>query len=320
MIAQNERGAAPIGARVERFRRAERGLWDRFELRPRERFIEIGASRTRLRVLEVGSGDPAVFVHGSGPPGAASVWTPLVAELPGLRCLMIDLPGNGLSAPLTDAGDDYPTRMAEVLDEVMTAVDIEQAHVVSWSIGGIWALRLALRRPDKVRRMVQMGFSPIWDDLRPPATIRLQSTPVGAAMLRLPVSPPIVRRLLRSAVGHGASLDAGRIPDEMIDWIVALMRHTDTMANDRAWLRQLVNWHGARPGLGFHPNELSAVRGPMLFVHGTNDWPGTAVVADRTVAAIPDSKAHVVRDGGHVPWLDDAHGVGAAVRAFLGGA
>lgn len=319
MIARGDRTTAVVDRRVEQYLLAERRLWARTGLQPRERFIETGVPGARLRVMELGAGEPVLFVHGSGPPGAGAVWAPLLAELPGLRCVVVDLPGDGLSSPIADAGADYPTRMAEVLDAVLTAMDIEWAHVVSWSIGGIWALRLTLRRPDRVGRMVQMGFSPIWDALPPPASIRLQSTPIGALMLRLPVSPLIVRRLLRSVVGHGTSLDAGRISDEMIDWIVALMRHTDTMANDRVWIRRLIGWRGARPGLGLRTAELAAVRGPLLYVHGTGDWAGTAAVADRTVATIPGSRTHVVAHGGHVPWLDDPRGVGRSVRAFIGG-
>ncbi len=307
----------PDDARTARFRAAERDLWDRYGLAPSEQFIKLESPAVRLRVQEVGSGEPVLFVHGSGPPGAGSVWSPLVRELKGFRCLMLDLPGNGLSSPMDHAGRGYPAVVADVLDRVVTTLDIERAHVISWSIGGVWALRLALRQPFRVSRMVQMGYSPIWLDLPPPLTIRLQSTPIGAAMLRLPVTARVARSLLRNVIGHGASLDAGRIPNEMVEWIVALMRDTDTMRNDSSWIRTLIGWRGQRPGLTFKPAEIAAVRQPLLYVYGTADWVGTADVAERVVALLPKGELRIVPDGGHVPWLDDPEGIGKDVRSFL---
>jgi pimeloyl-ACP methyl ester carboxylesterase len=304
-------------ARTARYRAAERALWDRYGLAPSEQFIELESPTVRLRVQELGSGEPVLFVNGSGPPGAGSVWAPLVRELEGFRCLMLDLPGNGLSSPIDHAGREYPALVADVLDRVLTTLGIERVHVISWSIGGVWALRLVLRRPSRVSRMVHMGFSPIWPDLRPPLSIRLQSTPIGAAMLRLPVTPTVVRSLLRNVIGHGASLDAGRIPNELIEWIVALMRDTDTMRNDRSWIRTLIGWRGQRPGLTFKPAEIAAIRQPLLFVYGTADWVGTAEVAERIVALLPKAELRIVQDGGHVPWLDDPEGIGKDVRSFL---
>jgi pimeloyl-ACP methyl ester carboxylesterase len=222
-----------------------------------------------------------------------------------------------LSSSIDHAGREYPTLVADAIDRVLTTLGIERAHVISWSFGGVWALRLALRRPSRVSRIVNMGFSPIWPDIRPPATIRLQSTLIGSVMLRMPVSPRVVRSLLRNVVGHGASLDAGRIPDELIDWIVALMRYTDTMRNDHSWLRTLIGWRGPRLGLTFEPAEIAAIRQPLLYVYGTADWDGTIDVAERVAALLPRAEVRIVQDGGHVPWLDDPAGIGRDVRSFL---
>ena len=304
-------------ARVAKYRQAERALWAHHLAEPRERVIELPRHLAGLRVLESGSGPAVLLVHGSGPPGAASVWTSLTRELPDFRCVMVDLPGDGLSAPLDEPRTDYPRRLGDLLAELLSALDIGRAHLVAWSIGGIWALRLAQLHPSRVDRMVQMGFCPIWDDLKPPAAIRLQTTPIGAVLDRMPVTRAVVRSLLRRVVGHGASLDAGRIPTELVDWMVALMRHTDTARNDRSWLPRLIGIGGARPGLGFERHELEAIAKPMLYVHGSNDWPGSREVAARTTALMGSGRIHVIERGGHAPWLDDVEGVAGEVRRFL---
>ena len=56
-------------ARIERYRRAERALWEHYGLAPTERFIDLESPRVRLRVLEVGSGEPVLFVPGTAGTG-----------------------------------------------------------------------------------------------------------------------------------------------------------------------------------------------------------------------------------------------------------
>ena len=87
-------------ARLARYRQAEQDLWHAYGLEPIERFVEVSLPRAvvRLRVLEIGAGEPAVFIPGTG--GTGPYWAPLIRELPGIRCVMIDRPGWGLSSPL----------------------------------------------------------------------------------------------------------------------------------------------------------------------------------------------------------------------------
>lgn len=91
-------GATPVDGRTERYRQAEQALWGHYGLKPTERFIELDSPRVRLRVVEVGSGEPVLFVPGTA--GTGPYWGPLVRELKGFRCLMLDRPGWGLSSPV----------------------------------------------------------------------------------------------------------------------------------------------------------------------------------------------------------------------------
>ena len=283
MVSQ-EIGMASNDARTAQYRATERALWHHYGLAPKEAFIELESPAVRLRVQELGSGEPVLFVHGSGPPGAGSVWAPLVRELEGFRCLVLDLPGDGLSSAIDHEGRGYPTLVADAIDGALTTLGVDRVHVISWSFGGVWALRLALRDPTRISRIVNMGFSPIWPDIRPPASIRLQPTPIGSLMLRMPVSARVVRSLLR---------------------------------NDLSWLRTLIGWRGAGPGVTFEPAEVAAIRQPLLYVYGTADWDGTVDIAERVVALLPRADVRIVQDGGHVPWLDDPGGIARDVRSFL---
>jgi pimeloyl-ACP methyl ester carboxylesterase len=103
----------------------------------------------RIRVFTAGEGPPLLLVHGFG--GAAWNFDELAPLLPGRRLLIPDLPGHGGSAPLPAAS---LAGFADVLGDLLDAEGIERADVLGHSLGGVVALRLAARRPERVRRLI----------------------------------------------------------------------------------------------------------------------------------------------------------------------
>jgi pimeloyl-ACP methyl ester carboxylesterase len=301
--------------RTERYRQAEQAVWRHYGLEPSEQFIEIESLAARLRIQEVGSGEPIVFVHGGLWPAVALA--PLVRELAGYRCILIDRPGCGLSSPVDWRKQNIRSVATRVMGGVVDALGLERTHVIGHSIGGAWALRLAQGHPSRVARVAILGASPLLADLPRPGFLRVLASPIGAILTRLPQNQDRARSILRQD-GHGPSLDAGRIPDMFFDWHVALMRDTQTMRNERAMIRDaVIGGGGWRPGLTFEPTELSAIRQPLLYIIGTADPEGSVAYAERVVAMLPDAKLNVLRDGGHLLWLDDPVHVGNTIRSFL---
>jgi 2-hydroxy-6-oxonona-2,4-dienedioate hydrolase len=304
-----------VDARAERYREAERILWNHYGLEPTERFVEVTSPPARLRLVEVGSGPPLLLVPGTA--GTGPYWGPLVRELKDFRCLLLDRPGWGLSTPLDYSSVEYGTAIADLLRGVLDALELDRADVAGASIGDVWALRLASRHPDRVGRVVLLGGGPIVADSGAPGVIRLIASPIGAIMVRLPQKPGRVRAFLRQA-GHGASLDAGRIPDEYIRWRVAFDRETDSMRNERDMVRAIVSWRrGLRPELTFDDAELAAIQQPTLLIYGTADPVGTAETWKRVMNLIPRGELQLVDGAGHMPWLDDPSAVAGHVSRFL---
>jgi 2-hydroxy-6-oxonona-2,4-dienedioate hydrolase len=303
------------GPEADPYREAERNLWSHYGLEASERFVELSSPSLTMRVVELGSGPPVLFIPGTA--GTGPHWGALVRALPGFRCLMLDRPGWGLSTPLDYTSVEYGTAVADLLRAVLDALEIENAAVVGASIGDVWALRLASRHPSRVRRIALLGGGPIVAESGVPGIIRLVASPLGAVMVRLPQTPGRVQSIMRRA-GHGASLDAGRIPEEYIRWRVAFERETDSMQNERAMVRSIVSWRkGLRPGLTFERAELAAIRQPTLLVYGSADPVGTVDVWRRVVDAMPDGELQLIEGAGHMPWLDDPNGVADHVRRFL---
>lgn len=303
-------------SRIRRYRKAEHALWRHYGIEPKERFVDISSPvAARLRVLEVGSGEPVLFVHGTG--GIGPYWAPLIRELSDHRCLILDRPGWGLSTPVDFSRHDYRTLTADVLAGVLDGLGIERAHVVGASVGDVWVLRLAARYPSRVGGIVLLGGGPLLQDVPVPKIIRLIRSPLGAIMVRLPEKPARVRSILR-AIGHAASLDAGRIPDQYVDWRVALSRNTDSMRNERDMVRTIVGPRGVQPSLTFEAAELAGIHHSTLLVYGRSDPTGPIEVWKRFTSLQPQARLHLM-DGGHMPWLDDPSEVATIVKQFLHG-
>ena len=112
----------------------------------------------RLHYLDIGEGEPVVFIHGSGP-GASGHSNfkqnhPVFAEA-GYRSIVPDLPGYGASdKPETVYSLDF---FVTALSGLLDALDIQRCVLVGNSLGGAIALQLALNEPQRVSRLVLMA-------------------------------------------------------------------------------------------------------------------------------------------------------------------
>ena len=111
-----------------------------------------------VNYLEEGEGPPVVLVHGSGP--GVTAYANWRTTIPGLatdfRLLAPDITGFGYTDHRPD-GDYTLQTWVDHLVGFVDALDLESVHVVGNSFGGSLALALAVRVPERVRRLVLMG-------------------------------------------------------------------------------------------------------------------------------------------------------------------
>jgi pimeloyl-ACP methyl ester carboxylesterase len=315
MVASNDiQTGTASGARTERYRRAERAFWDHHGLAPTERFVKVGSPPVRLRVQELGSGEPVLFVNGTGGPGA--YFAPLLGELHGFRCLVLDRPGWGLSAPVDFSGRPYRTVVVELLRETLDALGIDRACLVGGSIGNLWALRLAQADPSRVERLVLLGAGPLTSEIEVPTFIRLLRSPLGKVIIRVPEKPQMVAKQL-AGLGHATGDGPGQVPAPFVDWRVAMTRETDWRRHERDMVRCVVGRGGYVPGFVLQDAEVAAITQPTLMVYGTADPIGSVDIWRRFVGRMPRGELELVDGGGHLVWYDDPGRVGARVTQFL---
>ena len=308
------RTAMAVPKATDRYRVAEERLWKQWGLEPTERFIDLQSPPVRLRVVEVGSGPPVLFVPGTG--GTGPYWAPLVQALKGYRCLMVDRPGWGLSESIDYSQHPYGPMAADLLTGVLNAFEVGSAHFVGASIGWLWALRLAQRDPARVEKIVLLGGGPN-SEIPMSTFLKLLASPIGNLMVRIPAKPKMIQSQLR-ALGHGASLENGRMAD-YVEWRVSFANETKSMANERAMIRALLEGGRFRPGFAFEDGELAQIPHPTLMVFGSADPTGNVEVWKRFMDALPAGKLSVRKGAGHMHWWDDPTGVGEEVVAFLRG-
>ncbi|MEI2819730.1 MAG: alpha/beta hydrolase [Marmoricola sp.] len=107
---------------------------------------------------DLGSGDPVLLLHGSGPGVSAYVnWRLTFGSLsPYFRVLAPDLAGFGFTEVPEDQVYDREIRLQQIVD-LLDALGIEKTHVVGNSFGGSMALALAIAHPSRVDKLVCMG-------------------------------------------------------------------------------------------------------------------------------------------------------------------
>lgn len=297
------------------YRHAEERFWRSVGGQPRERRVRLDRLGINVRVQEVGEGPPVLYLHGG--PNAGTTWAPVVGRIEGLRSLIVDRPGTGLSEPFTIDADNLTWFADGFVAELLDALEIATAHVVASSFGGFLALRSAAATPSRVDRMVQMGCPAGAADMAIPGFMKAMVTPGLSRLIEaLPPSQMSVRMMLRQ-IGHDMSHGSGRISPEFVDWYLALQRHTDTGDNDGRMIQRLVSLRGPHPSLSLPDDILAAVDTPTYFLWGADDTFGGRDVAQRLVEAMPHAELELLPGAGHLPWLDDPERATTVIGTFL---
>jgi 2-hydroxymuconate-semialdehyde hydrolase len=116
------------------------------------------AAGIRTNLHDTGQGPPVLMIHGSGP--GVSAWANWRLSMPVLaqraRVIAPDMVGFGYSDRPADQRYDMDAWVAQAVG-VLDALDIERSDLVGNSFGGALALALAIRHPQRVRRLVLMG-------------------------------------------------------------------------------------------------------------------------------------------------------------------
>jgi pimeloyl-ACP methyl ester carboxylesterase len=243
-----------------------------------------------IHYLEVGSGQPLLFLHGNG--SSALNWHQQVdAFRDKYRVIAYDSVNHGHSSN-SPGNEPEPDRVDE-LEGVLAALGIDRPILCGHSMGGSTVVRWACRHPDQAVALIVSGMGVPREGTGAPPL------PVEAAFL-----PPSEGTFTEAWVRDHA-LEIERY---------ARLRSTGTRLEAQRHPRQATAANPSR-----NPQELStlvrSIRSPMLVIVGARDTLRPA--AEHLHELVSHSRLHVVGGNAHNEYYPAADEFNRVVGQFL---
>ena len=121
-------------------------------------FIEVEPG-IRVRYIEIGAGQPTIFLHGSAP--GASAWSNFKGNMgefaaTGFHAIGLDLIGYGESSKPSNRAYTLDFHIS-ALEALVRKLELGPVNLVANSLGGAIALRFAMNNPELVRKLILMA-------------------------------------------------------------------------------------------------------------------------------------------------------------------
>jgi len=259
-------------------------LPDRWELLPptpapipSARRGHASANGISLHYAIYGEGPPVLLLHGAL--ANADYWGHQVPVLAQRRTVIVmDSRGHGRST--RDARPFGYDLMADDVISLMDTLGVPRADVVGWSDGGIVALDLAMRHPDRVGRILAFAVN-----------TRTSGTRNGAIM-----NPTIVSFIRRAGQEYKAHSATPR------DYGVLVMQILKMWSSEPNWT----------------DDQLKTIASPVLVVDGEHDESIKRSHVDYIAATIPGAELLILPDTSHFAFLQNPGLFNSAMLRFLG--
>ncbi len=280
--------------------------WRRVDWRQHLHQVELPGAR--VNYVEIGEGEPIVFVH-----GISGSWQNWLENLPhfghGRRAIALDLPGFGAS-PMPSWEIDMPA-YGRLLHDFCEKLGIEGATVVGNSMGGFIAVEAVTATSGHFNRLVLVSAAGIintWNpEERAVATAWAWKVfgPRYARRSRFIVSRPRAREFVfRPFIRYPARLRE----DLLLEQIESGLKQADGFGDA---LHAVIR-HDIR-------ERLAEIEMPTMLVWGQSDRVIPMGAALSYHRRIPHSRLEIFERTGHVPQLERPARFNAVLDDFLAG-
>jgi len=172
---------------------------------------------------------------------------------------------------------------------LLDALQIEKAHVVGASMGGMIAQQVSARYPARARSLVSI-MSSSGDRRLPPATRDAQR-----ALFGRPADPRDQNSIVEHSVKVWDVIGSPGFPTEPAEVRARVQRSVARSYHPQGVARQLV----AILASGDRSSDLRSVRAPTLVIHGDCDPLVRPACGEDTAKKIPGAKLRIVTGMGH---------------------
>jgi pimeloyl-ACP methyl ester carboxylesterase len=278
--------------------------WLRIDWRRHLRRVELPGAT--VRYVELGQGEPIVFVH-----GLSGCWQNWLENIPDLarrhRCLALDLPGFG-SSPLPSWQISIPA-YGRLLHDFCERLGISACALVGNSMGGFIGTEAAISAPGRFNRLVLVSAAGItWAKARQePARMIGRAGRVAAPLLFQVRKVGLVRPRARQLAFGGIFHYPNRLRPEL------LYEQMEPALQSPGFPDAI------RTLIGYDIRErLAEIEVPTLIVWGRDDRLVPLPAAYSYQRRIPGSRLVVFERTGHLPQLERPARFNRLVEEFIG--
>lgn len=255
--------------------------------------------KVSLRYLKVGSGEPLVLLH--------TIRTQLdyfKEVIPALAkhhtVYALDLPGHGYSSIDTKASYDEPYLRKSVIGFI-EKLNLKQVTLVGESIGGVLALTVASKLPERISRVVA---SNTYDyDTRYADGVRRGNLFANVVLSNyaIPIHGAIFAALenwlFLGIVLKGGLKNRKWMPKALLSEINRVGYRRGFRYVERNVFSNWRSWGAAR-------SLYAGVKAPVNLVYGDHDW-STLNERNRTAKALGNVNITTIKDTGHFGFIDN---------------
>ncbi len=293
------------------FEQAERRLFAACGVKVEGRRVRLADPAVAVRVIEAGDGPPLLLVHGSGM--SASTWGPLMPYLERHRVIAFDLPGFGLSDAFDYRGRPLRSHAVAQLTSLLDALEIGPAPIVGTSLGGMWALCLAVEAPDRVAAVGSLGVPAVaLPGMHGDLAFTALSTPVVRQIVARIGSPSVAMTRRTMARGVIGPRGAEKAPEGFFEVVHEGMRQPGFRTAMLTHMQLALRLGRPRPENFLSDAELRQLAMPVLMIWGDEDPYGGSEIGRRACTLMPNARLEVI-PGRHAPFLDDSERCGALI-------
>lgn len=252
---------------------------------------------------DLGSGDPVVFIHGSGP--GVTAWANWRLVLPKLaasrRVIAPDMVGFGYTERpegVQFSMDLWGKQLIDFLD----ALKLEKVDLVGNSFGGALALWMAIRQPGRVRKLVLMGsmgtefkltkgLDDVWG--YQPSFEAMDAAIHSFVCNKAIATPDLIKMRYEASIRPGYQESFGRM------FPAPRQNSVDMMASKYG--------------------DIAAIEHDTLIIHGREDQVIPPEASATLFSLIPNAQLHMFGKCGHWTQIEQNARFCAVVESFLAG-
>ena len=269
----------------------------------------VDGARYRTRVIEAGSGDPLILIHGVG--SSAELFARNVMRLANdFHVYAIDALYHGYSSLEPYDAEHRVERQAEAVLDFMNALGIAWAHIEGESMGAGMAFHIGLHHPERCGKLVLNSGSYY-------VNFKREFPDVPEGNLLVPLCRDAVTNYSWETVCRRMEYLVAS-PDHLTEELVDVQYRMYAVPEIRESMARVYGISAPRPRLMHYEEEVAATLQPPVLVLWTDRNRGAGPeVGEYLASVIPGAQCRVIESAAHWPQWEQPEQHDEIVTAFL---